>query len=451
MNEYADFLAGKSHSANDFGFEPRFVHPDAYDFQNHLVEWALRNGRAAIFADCGLGKTLMQLVWAQNVAMETARPVLILSPLSVSLQTVGEAEKFGMDCRRSNDGRITADIVTSNYERIGKFDPSDFGGVVLDESSILKNFDGARKAAITEFMRKVPYRLLCTATPSPNDYIELGTSSEALGRLGYMDMLGRFFKNDEKSLHPAFIGSQWRLKPHGERDFWRWICSWARACRKPSDLGFDDGAFVLPKMVERETVVVSTKTNGTLFPMKAITLEEQRIERKDTIQSRCEWAAQCLDEDDFGVAWCQLNAEADLLERLIPGAKQVSGAQSDDEKEELLTAFRLGQIKKLVTKPKIAAFGMNWQHCNQMTYFPDHSFEQYYQATRRMWRFGQKREVTVHNIVSESNADVSRNLRRKADACEAMFAGMVRQMNDALDIAHAAYGDTTTEVPKWLS
>lgn len=447
---YASFIERKSQLSGEFGFEASFVHPKAYDFQSHLVEWSLRQGRAAIFADCGLGKTLMQLVWAHNVVRHTNKSVLILSPLSVSLQTVDEGKKFDLECKRSLDGRIASEIVTTNYERIEHFDPNDFAGVVCDESSILKNFDGARKAAITDFMRKVEYRLLCTATAAPNDYIELGTSSEALGYLGYMDMLLTFFKNDEDSLHPAFIGSKWRFKRHAERDFWRWMCSWSRACRKPSDLGFDDRDFILPPIAEREHVVKSRATGNTLFAMKAITLEEQREERKATIVDRCELAAKLLEGDDFGVAWCQLNAEADLLVKLIPGAEQISGSDSDERKEELLDAFRKGQLKKLVTKPRIAAFGMNWQHCARMTYFPDHSFEQYYQATRRLWRFGQKRSVRIENIVSESNADVSRNLKRKAVACEEMFAAMVEQMNDALRINQYRPHSVATGVPSWL-
>jgi hypothetical protein len=342
------------------------------------------------------------------------------------------------------------DVVTTNYERLDRFNPDDFSGVVCDESSIIKNFDGRRKGEITEFMKKVRYRLLCTATPSPNDYIELGTSSEALGYLGFMDMLGRFFKNDEDSLHPAFIGSKWRFKRHAERDFWRWMCSWARAVRKPSDLGYDDGPFVLPDLIEREYVVESPAAEGLLFAMPAASLDEERAERRATIEARCAKAAELLMEAGSGVAWCQLNAEADLLERIMPGSVQISGNDSDERKEEVFEGFRQGHIKLLVTKPKIAAFGMNWQHVNTMTFFPDHSFEQYYQAVRRMWRFGQVRPVTVHNVTSQSLAGVTRNLRRKAEACEAMFADMVAQMNDALRISRFREHTVTMRRPQWL-
>jgi hypothetical protein len=449
---YRQYIEGKSQLGGSFGFEPSFMHPSAYPFQAHLIEWAVRQGRAAMFADCGLGKTLMQLTWAHNVNRETNKPVLIIAPLSVSMQTVDEAAKFGFEAERSLTGafKTTNGIVTTNYERLSKFNHDDFAGVVCDESSIIKNFDGARKGEITEFMRRIKYRLLCTATAAPNDYVELGTSSEALGQLGHMDMLGMFFKNDEDSLHPAFAGSKWRFKMHAQRDFWRWMCSWARACRKPSDLGFDDGAFVLPPMEEVEHVVQSPPTAGALFPLKAITLEEQREERKATINARCERSAELMQHSEAGVAWCQLNAEADLLVKLIPGARQISGSDKDEVKEELLEAFRTGQLTKLVTKPRIAAFGMNWQHCAHMTYFPDHSFEQYYQATRRMWRFGQKRAVRIDNVTSESNAGVSANLRRKAVACEEMFAAMVAQMNDALNVSRYREHTQKMEAPSWL-
>lgn len=450
MNDYAAFLSGKAQLAGEFGFSPSFLHPDAYEFQNHLTEWALRQGRAAIFADCGLGKTLMQLTWAHNVARHENKPVLVLSPLSVSMQTVTEADKFGFDCARSYGGAPKTEIVTANYEKIDKFDPDDFGGVVCDESSILKNFDGKRRGQITEFMRRAKYRLLCTATAAPNDYLELGTSAEALGHMGHVDMLGTFFKNDKDSIDPGFIGSAWRFKRHAEHDFWRWVCSWSRACRRPSDLGFDDGPFILPALQEVEHVIESPPLEGALIPMKAVTLDEQRAERKATIRERCERAAELLDHDDFGVAWCQYNAEADLLTQLIPGAVQVSGADADERKEEVFLGFSRGEIKKIVTKPKIAAFGMNWQHCAHMTYFPDHSFEQYYQATRRFWRFGQKRQVRIDNIVSESNRDVSRNLRRKADACAVMFDKIVSNMNDALRMRSIRQHETKAEVPSWL-
>ncbi len=449
---YRSFIQAKSQLGGEFGFDPDFIHPDCYPFQSHLIEWAVRQGRAAMFADCGLGKTLMQLTWAHNVCRKTNKPTLVLAPLSVSLQTVEEGAKFGYHVERSLNGKFATanDIVTTNYERLHHFNPDDFAGVVCDESSIIKNFDGTRKGEITEFMKQVKYRLLCTATAAPNDYIELGTSSEALGQLGYMDMLGMFFKNDEDSLHPMASGSKWRIKPHAQADFWRWVCSWARAIRKPSDLGFDDGPFILPPLEVVEHLVESGPQDGMLFAMPAANLEEQRNERRQTIESRCTEAARLLSASDTGVAWCQLNDEADMLERLIPGAVQISGSDDDDRKEEVFDGFRKGHIKKLVTKPKIAAFGMNWQHCNHMTYFPDHSFEQYYQSVRRFWRFGQKMPVRVDTITSQSNMGVTRNMRRKAEAAEVMFAEIVQQMNNALGVRRMREFANQEVIPSWL-
>ena len=364
-----------------------------------------------------------------------------------------EAAKFDLEAVRSMDGKIpeNAGIVTTNYERLARFDPDMFGGVVCDESSIIKNFDGSRKDEITEFMRRVRYRLLCSATPSPNDYIELGTSSEALGYLGYMDMLAMFFKNDEDSLHPMSMGSKWRFKTHAQRDFWRWMCSWSRAARKPSDLGFENGRFVLPDLIEREHVVESVVRCGDHFAMPATNLQEEREERRATLTQRCERAAGILANNESGVAWCHLNDEADSLVSMIPDAKQVKGGDSDELKEELFTAFRRGQLRVIVTKPKIAAYGINWQHCNRMTYFADHSFEQYYQAVRRFWRFGQEREVQSHVITTEGLIGVTKNLKRKAAAAEAMFESMVEQMNDALGLKRFHPHNQKQEIPAWLS
>lgn len=452
IENYTRFIQMKSQLDGQSGFKPKFQHPKAYDFQSFLIDWAVRQGRGAIFADCGLGKTLMQLTWSHNVNRETNKPVLLLAPLMVSLQTLEEAETFGFEAERSLDGKFKnrAAIVTTNYERLHHFDPDDFAGVVCDESSIMKNFAGERKSQITEFMRRVKYRLLCSATPSPNDYIELGTSSEALGQLGYMDMLAMFFKNDEDSLHPMSMGSNWRFKTHAQRDFWRWVCSWARAARKPSDLGFDNGPFILPGLIEQEHVVRSHTRPGDLFAMPTSNLREEREERRATIQGRCEKAAELLSHNETGVAWCHLNSEADMLVEMIPGSAQISGSDRDERKEELFNAFRHGQLKKLVTKPKIAAFGLNWQHCNHMTFFADHSFEQYYQSVRRLWRFGQKRPVTVDMITTQSLIGVTKNLRRKAGQAENMFAVMVDQMNDALQLKRFHEHVEKQELPAWL-
>jgi hypothetical protein len=450
---YSEFLADKLHLSELSGFSPTFVPPWLFDFQSTLVEWATRKGRSAIFADCGMGKTPMQLVWAQNVVEHANKPVLIVAPLACSAQTVREAGKFSIPAQRSVDGKHpgTAQIVVTNYERLHLFDSSDFSGMVCDESSILKNFDGATKAAVTEFMRRLPYRLLCTATAAPNDYIELGTSSEALGEMGYTDMLGMFFKNDEGSVEPMSYATKWRFKPHAERPFWRWLCSWARALRMPSDLGFPDGKFVLPPLTTNLQIVAASRPlDGFLFAIPASNLQEQRQERRATLTQRCEAVAEKVHPGEPFVAWCHLNDEADLLERIIPGAKQVSGNQSDEQKEEIFEAFRTGELLPLVTKPRIGAFGLNWEHCAHLSCFPSHSYEQYYQAVRRCWRFGQTREVVVELVSTEGEADVLGNLRRKSDAAERMFALMVEHMRDELRIERAADIVGAPTLPDWM-
>lgn len=452
---YTDFLAEKKHLATQYGFEPTFLPAQMFDFQRALTEWAVRRGRGAIFADCGLGKTLMQLVWAENVVRKTNRPVLLLTPLAVAGQTVHEGEKFGIECHRSHDGSTHGDkIVVTNYQRLHLFNPNDFSGLVCDESSILKNFDGATKTAVTEFARKLPYRLLCTATAAPNDYIELGTSSEALGEMGFTDMLSRFFKKHGTTMsrsdeHRAGV---YRFRGHAERDFWRWICSWARAVRQPSDIGFEDGNFILPKLVTREHVVTARrKRDGMLFDLPAMDLHEQREERRRTIPERCELVASLVaNTGKPAVVWCHLNDEGKTLAKLISGAVEVSGDDEDDRKEEVFDQFAEGKVRVLITKPTIAGFGLNWQHCAHETFFPSHSFEQWYQCVRRCWRFGQKKPVTVDVVASEGEAGVLGNLQRKADNADQMFKMLVSLINDELRIEKKPESTLKQKLPSWL-
>lgn len=453
---YADFLDRKTQSGADHGFDPVFMPDQLFDFQRALVEWSVRKGRAAIFADCGLGKTAMQLTWAENVARHTGKPVLILTPLAVAAQTIREGEKFGIECHRSPDGIISGRIVITNYERLGYFTPSDFSGVVCDESSILKSFDGARRNEITDFMRKVPYRLLATATAAPNDFIELGTSAEALGYMGHMDMLSRFFKNDQNNLTSRRMygeAPKWRFKGHAEQPFWRWVTSWARACRQPSDLGFDDGRFRLPPLHEVDHLIeTNTVPEGMLFAMPATDLREQRAEKKRTVQERCEQVASMVtDSGQPALVWCHLNDEGNLLQQLIPDAIQVSGSDRDDVKESRLVDFAEGRARVLITKPKIGAWGLNFQHCNHITYFPSHSFEQYYQSVRRCWRFGQKRPVTVDIILTEGERRIMENLSRKRHQAEQMFSNLVAEMNHSIAINKPVYDNTTITLPSWMS
>lgn len=455
MSDYAAFLAAKAQLSDSGGFEPIDLPGHLFDFQTVIVEWAVRHGRGAIFADCGMGKTPMSLAWAEQVHLHAGRPVLVLTPLAVGFQIVTEAAKFGHDAALSRTGKATAPITVTNYEQLHKFDPADFSGVYCDESSILKSFDGVTKAIVTEFARRLPYRLLGTATAAPNDWIELGTSSEALGGLGHVDMLTRFFTNKQRSVSSRGRGMsgdqvQWRLKGHAEEPFWRWVASWARAIRRPSDYGFEDGGFTLPPLTVRESLVhASRPAEGSLFDVPANGLREEREEARRTLTERCEAAAEALSGATSGVAWCHLNDESRLLARLIPGAVEVSGADTPDEKEAKLRGFSDGTIPFLVTKPTIGAWGLNWQHSHRMTYFPSHSYEQWYQAVRRMWRFGQQSEVVVDVITTEGGRNVLANLQRKADQADAMFSALVAHMNNARTITRATY-DNPVEVPQWL-
>jgi hypothetical protein len=454
VTDYEAFLEARRHAGADSGFDPLFMPDQLMPFQQALVEWAVRKGRAAIFADCGLGKTFQELAWCRNVHMKTGKPVLLLTPLAVSGQVVAEGEKFGIECAKSRDGKVNSPIVVTNYEKLHLFDYSEFGGVACDESSILKSFDGTRKQDITDFMRKVPYRLLATATAAPNDYTELGTSSEALGYLGHMDMLGRFFKNDQNNVATKRMygeAPKWRFKGHAETPFWRFVTSWARACRKPSDLGFDDAGFDLPPLTVVEHLVKDiAPPDGMLMALPASRLPEQRAERNRTLRERCEKVASLADHDRPVVVWCHANAEGGLLEKLIPGSVQVAGADSDDEKERKFEAFSSGAARVIITKPKIGAWGLNWQHAAHVIYFPSHSYESYYQAVRRCWRFGQKSPVRVDLVLTEGERLVMANLSAKASKADAMFANLVTEMNNSLAVRAGRKFEKQEEMPSWL-
>ena len=460
---YEEFLKAKAQGGVEHGHAPKWMPEFLFPFQRTLTDWAARKGRGAIFADCGLGKTPMQLVWAENIVRETNKNVLILTPLAVAQQTVRESEKFDIDCKRSNGLLgVGKRLYVTNYEKLHKFSPDDFGAVVCDESSAIKAFNGKRRAEVTEFMRTVPHRLLCTATAAPNDYIELGTASEALGELGQADMLSQFFV--DSSIGGSYKGSKgsygyakrggpkFRFKGHAEQPFWKWVCSWARACRKPSDLGFDDSGFNLPKLIEREHVVdTKVKLPGMLFALPARGMREEREERRRTIKERCEMAAELVSGTGRpAVIWCHYNAEGDLLEKIIPDAKQVSGKQTDEQKEEVYEAFSSGDLRVIVIKPKIGAFGLNWQHCSHVVTFASHSYEQYYQAVRRCWRYGQEREVVVDLVATEGERGVKDNLRRKSEQADRMFVELVAHMNDAMRLYRGTEYPLNVEIPPWL-
>lgn len=455
-NDYHNFLTKKAQCGSGSGFAPLWLPDFLFDFQRSLVDWALRRGAAAIFADCGLGKTPIQLVWAENIVRHTNGRVLVIAPLAVSAQTIREGDKFGVAVTRSKDGKAPPGlgITVTNYERLHLFDSADFVGAVCDESSILKSFDGALRGQITVFMRKLHYRLLCTATAAPNDYTELGTSSEALGGLGHVDMLNRYFVNNFNNSAQGRRGGtviQWRFKGHAENPFWRWVCQWARAVRKPSDLGFDDRAFVLPPLVQNEHVVkAAVRLTGKLFTMPAETLDEQREERRRTIQERCEKVADLVNHKRKALVWCHLNAEGDLLEKLIPGSLQVAGADDDDVKEERLIAFANGDARVLITKPKCAGHGLNLQRCAHVTFFPSHSYEQYYQCIRRCYRFGQKSEVVTDIVTTEGERGVLENMKRKSDAADVMFSRLVEHMNASANL-ETKRAERREEIPVWLA
>lgn len=453
---YEEFLAAKAQVREEAGFEPLWLPDFLFPFQRNLADWSVRMGRGALLLDCGMGKSPLELAWAQNVHQRTGKPVLLLTPLGVTFQMRGEAAKFGVDAEISRDGSAPAPVTITNYEQVEKFDRERFGGVVCDESSCIKDFDGLRRALVTEFLRPVPYRLFGTATAAPNDYTELGTSSEALGYLGYQDMIARFFTNKERTganrggrWRPA-ADERWRFRGHAEDPFWRWVCSWARAARRPSDLGFSDEGFALPPLgVRRHVVDPRTTQPGALFDVPAVGLDAERDEGRRTVAERCERAAELLATAERGIAWCHFNPESALLARLIDGAVELTGSMRPDEKEEILAAFSRGEIRVLVTKPSIGAWGLNWQHCHRMTYFPSHSYEQWYQAVRRCWRFGQEHPVTVDVITTTGTANVFRNLERKAAAADRMFAALTAHMRGALAVRPRDPYEQEPEVPAW--
>ena len=432
---YTEFLKKKRHSSINYGIDVNFIPDMMFDFQKHIAEYAIKKGRCAVFVDTGLGKTIIELTIAQNYVKHTNKPVLIITPLAVANQFIKEAEKFQVpDVEKTKNGEYTKKIILVNYERLHYLDAKDFDCVILDESSILKNFDGAIKQQVTTFLKKVKYRFLATATPSPNDYIELGTSSEALGYLGYIDMLGKFFKNNNNSIDPKHAGAKWYLKSHAENDFWQWVSSWSISAKKPSDLGFSDEKYILPDLHEIETIIrnenpLTINGQGSLFAMPAVGFSEIKQEAKATIPKRCEIALEKSLKHDISVYWCNLNEESDTLKYLDKNAIEVRGNMSIDKKEDILENFSQGNIKKLITKTSITAFGLNWQHCNHTTYFPTYSYEQYYQAIRRFWRFGQINPVTVDLILSDGQERIMQSLMSKKDNAIKMFEKLTSQTN----------------------
>jgi hypothetical protein len=451
---YEQFLESKKHTGIDYGIDASFFPDQMFDFQKYISEYAIKKGRCAVFLDTGLGKTIIQLTVATNYVRHTNKPVLIITPLAVAFQFIKEAEKFGIDdISYSKDGKYKSKIVVCNYERLEHFNSNDFDCVLLDESSILKNFEGAIKNHITTFLKKVKYRFLFTATPAPNDYIEFGTSSEALGYLPYMDMLQRFFRNNENNIRPQDIGSKWYLKPHAKDNFFSWLSLWSIHMKKPSDLGFSDELHNLPELTETVHKVYNKSNwviNGQamLFNSIAKTMSEVRVEQQQTVKERCEKAIEL--SSDVCVYWCNFNDEGDLLDELDKEAVQIKGSMQLEKKEDILLNFANGSIKRLITKPKITSFGLNWQHCNNTVYFPTWSYEQYYQAIRRFWRFGQKNPVNVDLVISDGQKRVIDTLLYKTNKAKEFSETINKAVNKQIDLSVKQFSENIN-IPSFLN
>jgi hypothetical protein len=422
--DYREFLQSKKIEDRPTGLSvvPK-LNPMLFQFQHDIVTWALKRGRACIFADCGMGKTPMQLEWARHIPGR----VLILAPLAVSAQTIREAHKFGIeDIGYSPDGSVSHHITITNYERLDKFDPLMFAGIVLDESSILKSYTGKYRTEIIESFQQTPYRLACTATPAPNDFMELGNHSEFVGAMSRTEMLSMFF------IHDGGETQKWRIKGHAETEFWRWVASWAVMIRKPSDLGYEDDGFALPPCnIEQITVHSEEPTEGFLFAIEASDLRERQKARRSTVSARASACAELVNNSkDAWVVWCDLNDESSELARLIPDSVEVRGSDSNEHKESAMMGFADAKHRVIVTKPKIAGFGMNWQICHNVAFVGlSDSYEMYYQAVRRCWRFGQTKPVNVKVITSDLEGAVVRNIERKEADAMRMAQEMVQHMH----------------------
>lgn len=459
---YDEYLASKERVTKPLGFEATDIGEHLYPFQRDIVQWACRMGRAALFMDCGMGKTICQLEFSRQVNRHVGpeSAVLILAPLAVAQQTVREGGKFGIESRylRADDG--APGIVVANYEMMQHFDIDRFAAVVLDESSLLKDYSGKTRNAIISATSRTPYRLACTATPSPNDFMELGNHSEFLGVMSRTEMLSMFFVHDGGSTQ------DWRIKGHAQKDFWRWVCGWAVMIRKPSDIGYNDENFVLPALSIEKCVIAAdhaqARACGKLFAEEARTLQERREAKRGTISERVSACAEIVaaEPSEQWLTWVNLNDEGDELERAIPGSVQVSGSDTREHKEESIARFLDGTIRVLVAKPSMFGHGLNLQNCARMAFVGlSDSFEQFYQAVRRCWRYGQTREVVCHVITSELEGAVVANIERKEADMLRMVAGMVTHMRAEMTANIKATRRQTVEyapsvemvVPAWIS
>jgi superfamily II DNA or RNA helicase len=461
MGDYERFLERKRTAVEPSGLEGPFdLSEKLFPFQRDLTAWALRRGKSALWCDTGLGKTPMSLEWARIISERTNARVLILTPLAVAQQFALEGDKFGVPVNVCRDGAEVLDgINVTNYERIHRFDTDGFGAVVLDESSCLKDYTSKTRQHLTEAFAQTPYRLCLTATPAPNDYIELGTHAAFLGAMTREEMLAMFF------VHDGGETQKWRLKGHARQDFWRWIASWAANVRKPSDLGYDDGAFALPPLNIQDHIVPindeMVREAGLLFAVEVKKLAEQRAARRASLGGRVAVAAKLANESgEPWVMWCDLNAESEALTKSIDGAVEVRGSHNIDEKERRLRAFSNGETRVLVSKPSIAGHGMNWQHCANTAFVGlSHSWEAWYQAVRRFYRFGQSQPVNCHMISSDAEGAVAENLRRKQADAEQMASEMATYLVDVTrkNVCGTERRQTvyeprkTMRVPAWLT
>lgn len=427
MIDYNDFLKTKQIRFQNKGIEISIddFNDNLFEWQKKLVQWALFKGRSALFESCGLGKTIQQLEWARIVCDKSGGNVLIFAPLAVSLQTNEEGNKFGIDVNIAKDNdSIKPGINISNYEKMEKFDPTLFSGIILDESSILKSFTGKTTMYLIDTFREIKYKLCCTATPAPNDFTEIGNTSEFLGVMTRPEMLSMFFINDASNT------GTWRLKGHVEKSkFWEWLSSWAMVIQKPADIGYENEGFDLPKLKTYKHILPFKGKKTTLFTEEAKTLSERREARKESLDDRLKKTIELVDDEAIWLIWCNLNIEGPLLKAGIDNSVEIKGADSLEYKEKTVIDFAEGKINKLITKSKIAGFGLNFQICHNVIFFGlSDSFESYYQAVRRCWRFGQKYPVSVHIIIGKRESAVLRNIERKEKEAQLMFDNMVFYM-----------------------
>jgi len=457
MNDYLKFLETKKTAHIPSGFDFNDAHQKLFEFQSAIVKWSLKRGRSAIFADTGLGKTFLQSVWADAVTKHTAGMVLIFAPLCVAHQTARMASSdlnINIHYTRSQK-YCKPGINITNYEMMNEFDPSKFQGIVLDESSIIKSYDGKTTQAIIDFSKLIPYRLSCTATPSPNDFMELGNQAEFVGVMSREEMLAMFF------IHDGGDTAKWRLKGHGERKFWEWLSTWAVVIRKPSDLGFDDTGYDLPPLIMHEHILESESNDGSLFASAAQGLTEQRKAKRESMNDRIDAVAEMVNaSDDPWMVWCHLNDESVALGKAINDSVTVAGSDTITHKEDSLMGFSDGSINRLISKSSICGFGMNWQHCNNTAFAGiDNSFESMYQAIRRFYRFGQTKPVNVHLFLSESEVSILENIKRKERQHNEMSARMVEHMQEFMKKEIFGMKQEKTEylanqkiiIPSWIN